>query len=138
MLATARASPSTMPAPWLQPNARASAQPATAAIAVRAMAPGTTMRQTRSSSCGMEMHPDAEHEQDDADLGELGRELRVGDEAGGIGTDDDAGEHVAHQRGQADPAGRPAQGERDGERAGEGRDSGDFGHGAVSVEVEGW
>ena len=46
-----------MPAAWLQPNARAIAQPATAATALCATAPGTAMRQTRSSSCGWKCSP---------------------------------------------------------------------------------
>ena len=52
VLATASAMPNTMPAAWLQPNARAIAQPATVATALCATAPGTAIRQTRSSSCG--------------------------------------------------------------------------------------
>ena len=52
VLATASAMPNTIPAAWLQPNARAIPQPATAATALCATAPGTAMRQTRISSCG--------------------------------------------------------------------------------------
>ncbi len=44
------------------------------------------------------MKSDAEHEEHDADLRELGRELDVGDEAGRSRADDDPGEQVAGQR----------------------------------------
>ena len=47
------------------------------------------------------MQADAEHQQDDADLGELARERLVGDEARREGADGDAGEQIADQRRQA-------------------------------------
>jgi hypothetical protein len=43
---------------------------------------------------------DAEHEQNDAEFGELVRELLVGDEARRKGTDDDARQQVARDRRQ--------------------------------------
>jgi hypothetical protein len=46
------------------------------------------------------VQPDAEHQQDDADLGELLREADVADEAGREGTDQDAGQQVADDRRQ--------------------------------------
>jgi hypothetical protein len=48
-----------------------------------------------------EMDADAEHEQDDADLGELLSQRRVGHEAGRVGARHDAGDEVAHQGRQA-------------------------------------
>lgn len=45
-----------------------------------------------------EMHADAEHEQNDADLGQLSRQVRVGDEAGREWTDGNAGDEIAHDR----------------------------------------
>ena len=44
---------------------------------------------------------------------------RVGDEAGRVGPDDDAREHVADERRQAEALRHPAEDERDGEPAGE-------------------
>ncbi len=76
----------------------------------------------------MEMHADAEHQQDDADLGHLGGELGVGDEPRRVGADGDPGEHVADQGRQSEPLGDPAEGERHGERAGEGHDDGEIVH----------
>ena len=56
-----------------------------------------------------EMKADAEHEEDDAQLGQLTDGLRVADEARGEGTDNDAGQQVADDRGQvqADADSRP-------------------------------
>jgi hypothetical protein len=54
----------------------------------------------------VEMEPDAEHEQDDAEFGELVGGGDIADEAGGVGADDDAGEEVAHDRRQADALGK--------------------------------
>jgi hypothetical protein len=44
---------------------------------------------------------DAEHQQDDADLGELAGERAVAHEARRVGADEDAREEIAHQRRQA-------------------------------------
>ena len=46
----------------------------------------------------VELHPDAEHQQDDPDLGELLREVAVGGEARRERADDDAGDEVADNR----------------------------------------
>lgn len=43
----------------------------------------------------VEVHPDAEHQQDDPDLGQLGRHLQVGHEAGCSRAERDAGQEVA-------------------------------------------
>ena len=51
----------------------------------------------------MEMQPDAEHEQNDADLGQLLGQIMVGDEAGGIWADCYAGQQIADDRRQAEP-----------------------------------
>ena len=61
----------------------------------------------------MEVQADAEHEQDDADLGELLREAGVADEAGGERADGDAGEHVADERWQAQAVGEETEREGD-------------------------
>ncbi len=52
-----------------------------------------------------EMQADAEHQQDDADLGELAAQAPVGDEAGRVGTDEHAGDEIADERRQPQPVG---------------------------------
>ena len=49
-----------------------------------------------------EMQADAEHQQDDADLGQLAGQRLIGDEAGRIGPERYAGEQVADERRYAD------------------------------------
>ncbi len=46
------------------------------------------------------MQPHAEHQQNDADLGELDGDVLVGDKAGGEGPDGDARQQIADQRRQ--------------------------------------
>ena len=50
------------------------------------------------------MQADAKHEKDDAQLGQLADGVRVADETRGERTDDDAGQQVADDRGQAETA----------------------------------
>ena len=57
------------------------------------------------------MQADAEHQQNDADLGELVGDVLVGDEAGRERPDDDAGEQIADQRRQLEAVGHDAEGE---------------------------
>ena len=72
------------------------------------------------------MQADAEHQQDDADLGELVGDVLVGDEAGRERPDQDAGEQIADQRRQLEAVRQHAKGEgeheADGERGDERRD----------------
>ena len=49
-----------------------------------------------------EVEPDAEHQQDHADLGQLLREIHVGDEPGRRGPEQHAGDEIAHERWQLD------------------------------------
>jgi hypothetical protein len=56
-----------------------------------------------------EMKADAEHQEDDADLGQLRGEGRIGDEARCDRTDGDAREQVAHQRRDAKTLGNRAE-----------------------------
>jgi len=60
-----------------------------------------------------EMQPYAEHQQDDADLGELIGNVLVGDKAGGEGPDDDPCHEIADQRRQFEAVGNNAEGERE-------------------------
>ena len=57
------------------------------------------------------MQPDPEHQQDDADLGELQRQVLVGDKAGRGRADRDAGEQIPDQRRDAQPVGDRAEDE---------------------------
>ena len=103
VLATESASPNTMPAPMLP------AEPPRERDAERGRdrdlhhGAGNRDRAHREQVLEREMQPDAEHQQDHADLGELVGEVLVGDEAGRERSDRDAGEQIADQR--RDPAG---------------------------------
>ena len=76
-----------------------------------ASAPGTAMARTESRSFEREMQPYAEHQQNDADLGELDGDVLVGDEPGGKRADDDARQQVPHQRWQLEAMHQHAEGE---------------------------
>ena len=67
------------------------------------MAPGHGDAPDGQQILEVEVQADAEHQQDDADLGELLGQLAVGDEAGRVRPDDDAGEQVADDRREAEP-----------------------------------
>ena len=66
------------------------------------------------------MQADAEHQQHDADLGQLSGDDAIGDEAGGEGADRDPRDQVADQRGQAQAMGEEAEEERQGKTDGDG------------------
>ena len=69
-----------------------------------------------------EMQADAEHEEDHADLGQLGGELGIGDDAGGCRPGDDAGDQVADKRRDAQAFGGRAEHERQAEAGNQCRD----------------
>jgi hypothetical protein len=48
----------------------------------------------------VELQADAEHEEDDPDLGKLVCQVFVGDEAGRIGADDESRDQVPHDGGE--------------------------------------
>ena len=79
-----------------------------------------------------EMQADAEHQQDDAHFGKLAGQFAVGDEAEGIGPDQDAGDEVADQRRQPQAIGDQAEDEGIGERR---RDRGNQGRLGVHQSV---
>ena len=67
-----------------------------------AAAPETAIRRTESKSSSEKCKPDAEHQQDDADLGELmWRCSRSATIARGEGADGDAGDEIADERREA-------------------------------------
>ncbi len=72
----------------------------------------------------VEVQPDAEQEQDDADLGHLLGEVAVGDEAGRVGPDGDAGKQITDQGRQAESVRDVAQRQGRRQAAGEGEDQG--------------
>ena len=71
-----------------------------------------------------EVQPDAEHEQDDADLGELRRELLVGHVARREGADHHARDEVADERRKPQPLRQGPEHERQAEARHDGRDQG--------------
>jgi hypothetical protein len=71
-----------------------------------------------------EVQPDAEHEEDDADLGELRRQPGVGDVAGGERAHGDARQQVADERGQMESRRDQAEQKRQAEPGGDRRDEG--------------
>ena len=70
----------------------------------------------------MKLQADAEHQQDHADFGQLLGKRRVGDEARRVRPDEDAGQEVANDRGQADSLGDVSQEKGRGESASQGED----------------
>ena len=84
--------------------------------------PGTAIQRTDQMSSTEILRPDAEHQQDDADLGELQRELGIADEARRVGADGEAGEQVADDRGKPQPLGDEAEDEGEHDRGHQGRD----------------
>ena len=92
------------------------------ATALCATAPGNRDAPHRQQFLEVELQPDAEHQQDDADLGELLGQRRVGDEAGRVRADQRAGEQVADDRRQAEPLREVAEHQRGGQAAGQRED----------------
>ncbi len=76
----------------------------------------------REQVLDVEVQADAEHQQDDADLGQLLGEARVGDEARRVRPDEQAGQQIADDRRQPEPVRDVAQDERRRQAAGERQD----------------
>ena len=89
------------------------------------MAPGNGDRPHREQLLEREVQADAEHQQDDADLGELARERLVGDEARRRRADQHAGDEIADERRQAQPMGSRAEHPGKGQRNDDGGDQRD-------------
>ncbi len=79
----------------------------------------------------MELEADAEHQQHDADLGELLGEANIGDEAGRVGTDENAADEIADDRRQAEALRQQPKNERRREAAGQGRNEVEAVHRAI-------
>jgi hypothetical protein len=69
--------------------------PSSVEATICASAPGMAMLRTASRSFGEKMQPDAEHQQDDADLRQLTSQILVSDEARRERTDGDTCQEVA-------------------------------------------
>ncbi len=96
--------------------------PRPVATALCAIAPGTATRQTATQLFDVELHADAEHQQDDADLGELLRHVAVGHEARRVGADEEPGDEISDDRREADPMGGEAEDQRRAEASGQRQD----------------
>jgi hypothetical protein len=70
----------------------------------------------------VELQADAEHQQDDADFGQLLGQRRVGDEARRMRSDERTGQEIADDGREANPLGEISQDKRRGEAAGERED----------------
>ena len=98
--------------------------PSRVAKAIWAIAPGMAICLHREQVLEREMQADAEHQQDDADLGELAGEILVGDKARRERPDDDAGEEIADQRRQLEPVRHGRQDPGECQSGDDGRDEG--------------
>ena len=76
------------------------ATPSSVATAICMRAPGIATLRTAEQVLDVEVQPDAEHQQDHAELGELLGEPVVRDEARGEWSDRDAREQIADDRRQ--------------------------------------
>ena len=94
VLATDSATPKTKPAPTDQPSSQASAMPSSGPDHDLHDRAGDRDGAHRQKLVQRELQPDAEHQQDDADFGELVGDVLVGDEARRERADDDAGQQV--------------------------------------------
>src|SRR4026208_1992349 len=84
VLATASAMPKITPADQSQPNARATSAPSRVATALCATGARNRDPPDGEQFLDVELEADDEHEQDDADLGELLCQRGVRDEARGV------------------------------------------------------
>ena len=116
------ASPKTTPAAQPQPNAQRDHRPERGRHQALDDRPGHGDPADGEQFLEVEVQPDAEHQQDDADLGQLLGQVPVGDEAGRVRPDDDPGQQVADDRRQPEPVRdvAEARGRRPGRRSGSG------------------
>ena len=96
-------------------------------------APGNGDRAHAPQVLQGEMEPHAEHQEDHAQLGQLGDGLDVAHEAGGVGPYGHAREQVAHDRGHPGQAGQEAADERRPQGDGDVREKGGFVQGRLAI-----
>ena len=116
------------------------ARPAPIAVAtpICTTAPGTAILRTPIRSLHREVQADAEHQQHHADLGQLRRQVQVGDEAGRVRPQQHARQQVAHQRRQAQARRGEAQHQRQPQRGSQRDDERHVGvHGAAGCATSG-
>ena len=132
MLATERQSPKTIPAPHGQPSRRETTAPQQRGDDDLPDRAGKGDAPHGKQVADGKMDADAEHEQDDADLGELLRESGIDDDTWREGSDDDAREQVADEGRHAQAHGDEAEQEREAQAGGDRRDQGGLlGHAAA-------
>lgn len=83
------------------------------------------MRLTASRSFPRKMKPDAEHQQHDADFGQLRGDVHIGHKARGRRTNDNARDQIADQRRNLQAFGDEAQDQGHAEASGNRGDEGD-------------
>ena len=129
VLATESDRPKTMAAGHVQPKAvRGDRAERRSRPRFARSRPGMAIAPDGQQLVEVELQPDAEHQQDDADFRELFGDLRVGDEAGRVGPDDDAGQQIADDGRQAEALRDVAEEQRRAEAAGERQDEAGFLH----------
>ena len=111
-----------MPAGQLHPNARAMTAPSSGGDDALRDRAGDGDAPHRQQLLDVKLQADAEHEEDDADLGQLLGDIGVGHEAGRVRTDERAGQQVADDGRQARALGEVAEDEGRGEAAGQRQD----------------
>ena len=104
--------PRTSPPPRPQPSAAPNMIPSSVAMMIWPIAPGTRHGAHGGQVVDREVDPDAEHQQDDADVGELRGDRRIRDETRRERPDDHAGEDVAEDRWESQSPGDAAADER--------------------------
>ena len=83
----------------------------------------------------VELQADAEHQQDDADFGQLLRHVAVGHEAWRVRADEQPGDEIPDDRGEADAMGGEAEDQRRAEAAGQREDEIDRVHPSIIVSI---
>ena len=138
MLAMDSAMPNTRPAPGVQPCHQPIAMPSGVATSALRQRAGNGDGADRQQVLEREMQANPEHQQDDADFGELIGNALIGDEARRERADGDAGEQIADQRRQPQALGHEAEAEGEHKPHGERRDERSrMRHAKVPVAVEG-
>ena len=122
VLATDNPMPKTRPAVPVQPKAWATSSPRPRGDRALRDRAGDRHAPDRDQLFDVELHADAEHQQDDADLGQLLRHVAVGHEAWRVRSDEESGDEIPDDRGEADAMGGEAEDQRRAEAAGERQD----------------
>ena len=128
VLATPSASPNTIAPAHSQPNDRASSVSKQGGHAAGREGAGNGDATDRQQLVHVKLQAHTEHQQDDADLGQLFGYRRIGDEARRVGADHQPCYQVPDDRRQADATREVSRHQRGGEAAGEREDQAVAGH----------